>query len=465
MMQLGTRRAMPRNGVEATRTDLPAHAPDGSSEERDDLLACIEALSAGDYSVRPIGQSPLARGISKLAETLQRGTQSDLSRVVGLSVQASETATHAARMLASLRNVESRATGIAAAAEEMVASVHTIGQFGENISRQAQEAEQAVAAGLAATEAATAQMARVTGAVADTVAKVALLGEFSSRIARIADAIKEISDQTNLLALNATIEAARAGDAGRGFSVVAAEVKALSHQTRQSTEEIYGITKQLQQEMEAVRASMEESTLAVNAGRAAISDVASHNLNVSSRMAEVSRNTSEIAGTLSEQAAASQEVASGVLQIAQASNASVQDVGRVVAAMESVERLIGSELGRLANLNIPGKVVQLAKSDHVLWKKRLANMMVGREGLRVEELANHTSCRLGKWYASAQTSDERHHPAFAALAEPHRRVHEHGLEAVRLYNAGQIDAALREIEEVERASVEVLRCLDELGRG
>lgn len=427
-----------------------------------DLKTCIEALATGDFTARPRGVSPLAASITSLANTLCEAAQSDLKRAVDLSVDASETSISTAHMLASLRHVESRAASIAAAAEEMVSSVQTIGVFGQDISQQAGEAEQAVAASLAATTTAQGEMAHVTTAVDDSVSKMMLLAGFSTRIANIADSIQKISDQTNLLALNATIEAARAGEAGKGFSVVAAEVKALSLQTRQSTEEIYKITEQLQREMDAMRASMDQSTRAVAAGRAALADVEKHNANVSTRMSKVSRNTQDIAGTLSEQAAATQEVARGVVQIASASSQSVQQVGQVVAAMDSVERLVGGDLGRLAKLNIPDKIIQLAKSDHVLWKKRLGNMMIGREGLKVDELANHQSCRLGKWYHAVEDSRFKTHPAFRALAEPHRRVHEHGLEAVRRYNAGQTDAALREIAEVERASVDVLRCLAEL---
>jgi methyl-accepting chemotaxis protein len=126
--------------------------------------------------------------------------------------------------------------------------------------------------------------------------------------------------------------------------------------------------------------------------------------------------------------------------------------------------MIGAELSRFAKMNIPGKVVKLAKSDHVMWKKRLANMMVGREGLRADELSNHTNCRLGKWYSAVQESKYRDHRAFKALAEPHRLVHAHGIEAVKHYNGGRLDAAMAELDKVEKASVDVLRCLAELDR-
>lgn len=433
-------------------------------DNTDELIACIDALIAADFTSRPLSSSPLATRLAQLTNVLLQASQSDLARVVSLSVQASETSIHAAQMLANMRQVEERATGIAAAAEEMVASVQTIGEFGENISQQAIEAERAASAGLGATDIAQQQMTRVTAAVSDTVTKVSVLADLSDRIASIADSIQRISDQTNLLALNATIEAARAGEAGKGFAVVAAEVKALSLQTRQSTKEIHHITEQLQAGMSAVKSSMLESTQAVDAGKVAIEEVSRHNANISSRLAEVSRNTSDISGTLSEQSSASQEVAGGVLRIAQSSRHSLEQVDKVVSAMEAVERLVGAELGRIAKMNIPDKVVHLAKSDHVMWKKRLANMMVGREGLRVDELSNHTSCRLGKWYESVQDSRYRTHPAFAALLEPHRRVHERGIEAVRKYNAGDVNGALLAIKEVELASVDVLHQLDILAR-
>jgi methyl-accepting chemotaxis protein len=98
----------------------------------------------------------------------------------------------------------------------------------------------------------------------------------------------------------------------------------------------------------------------------------------------------------------------------------------------------------------------------VIWKKRLVDMAVGRIQLKAEELSDHHSCRLGKWYYGDGSAPMRDRAAFRQLEDPHRRVHEHGKRAAQLFQAGKLDDALREIAEVETASADVVRLLDEL---
>ncbi|MGE0489534.1 MAG: CZB domain-containing protein [Vulcanimicrobiota bacterium] len=130
--------------------------------------------------------------------------------------------------------------------------------------------------------------------------------------------------------------------------------------------------------------------------------------------------------------------------------------------MNALEKTILEQLDELSRLELPGKVVQLAKSDHVIWKKRLAMMAVGQLQLDPKELADHHSCRLGRWYD--QQCDRRltGHPAFAALADPHQRVHAHGIRAAQLMTDGQAEAADHELALMEKASEEVMRHLTAL---
>ncbi|MDC7684487.1 CZB domain-containing protein [Asticcacaulis sp. BYS171W] len=103
-----------------------------------------------------------------------------------------------------------------------------------------------------------------------------------------------------------------------------------------------------------------------------------------------------------------------------------------------------------------------AKSDHTLWKKRLAGMMAGLEGLRVDELVDHHSCRLGKWYDHVADPVLRNHPDFRALVKPHEEVHVRGREAAKRYADGDLVAARAAFEAMNVASTEVLMRLDRL---
>jgi methyl-accepting chemotaxis protein len=428
----------------------------------EDLINCLNSILEGDYTVVPQGSDELSEAVRKVATKLSANAQEEMSRVVSLSIQANETAIFSAQMLSNLKKVDHEAQAIAAAAEEMVATVQSIGSFGANISKQAQDAEHAVNAGTTASSKAVNTMNHITTSVRDTVQKVNILAEFSQRIGKISGDIKKIADQTNLLALNATIEAARAGEAGKGFAVVAGEVKNLATQTKTSTDEINTIITQLQKEVQEVLVSMQGSSKAVEDGQAAIIEVGKQMDEIHQRIDEVTRNTANISSTLAEQGQASQEVAKGITMIAASSGKSVEGIEKIVSAMDAVEKLISAQIGKLAELNVPDKVVKLAQSDHVLWKKRLANMIIGREGLKAEELSNHHTCRLGKWYDKVEDTKYKNNPVFQKLVDPHKLVHEHGIQAVRYFNDGQLDKALHEIEKVEIASKDVLRMLSEL---
>ena len=428
----------------------------------EDLIRCLSAILAGDYMALPIGADELSEVVRKVANKLGQAAQDEMSHVVNLSIQANETAIFSAQMFSNLKKVDKEAQTIAAAAEEMVSTVQSISNFGENISRQAQDAEIAVNAGTTASSRAVEKMNHITSAVHDTVEKVNILAEFSQRIGKISADIKKIADQTNLLALNATIEAARAGEAGKGFGVVANEVKSLATHTKNSTDEINEITRQLRSEVQTVLLSMQDSSKAVEEGQQAINEVGRQMEEIHQRIDEVTRNTANISSTLAEQGKASQEVAQGISMIAESSSLSVEGIEKIVSTMDVVEKLISAQIAKLAELNVPDKVIKLAQSDHVIWKKRLANMIAGREGLKPDELSNHHTCRLGKWYDNVTEAKYKTSPVFQQLVDPHKLVHEHGIQAVRYYNDGKLDAALGEISKVEAASKDVLAMLSEL---
>jgi methyl-accepting chemotaxis protein len=422
----------------------------------------LNTLINNDLTTLPPADDEISTLIRTLAEKMQAHILSEMTRCVQLSIEANESAIFSAQMLLNLREVDAQTQSIAAAAEEMVATVKEIERYGMGIADQAQEAQNAVQSGADDVGQAAHSMNNITTAVNEGVAQVNTLAEFTQKIGGIADDIKKIAEQTNLLALNATIEAARAGDAGKGFAVVASEVKTLANQTAKSTEEITNIITNLQDEMKNVLKSMENSTKAVNDGQSAMAQVNERMQEISEKINVVTGNTSQISSTLQEQNQASSEVAQGIATIAANSTKSVDDIGLIVNSMDNLEKHISGQITDLADFDVPGKVIKLAQSDHVIWKKRLANMVAGREGLNADELADHHSCRLGKWYDNVTEERYLNNPIFKELLKPHELVHKHGIEAVRLYNDKKTKEAIAEVAKVEEASKDVLRLLAEL---
>ena len=450
--------------TEATPPSMEDSLPqaDWSFERDQDLVRCLKSIFYEDYSVVPQGNDELSDAVRKVAKKLAAGSRNELRRAVSLSVKASETASLSAHRLSDLRQLDLQVQSVAAAAEEMAASAKSIGGYSNNISAHAREAETAVNSVAEASGEAVSRMNRISGTVSQMQEKVTAFARFSERIEVMSGDIKTIAEQTNLLSLNAAVEAARAGEAGRGFAVVAAEVKKLAEQTKTSTNEINNILTQLHSGTQSVLASMEECTAAVKAGHGAIGEVNRRIDEIRHKIVSVGENTASISNTLHEQESAAGSVASSVASIAGDTNAAVSDIETILDEMQEVEKLISVQLNNLAEQNIPDKTVQLAKSDHALWKRRLASMIIGREGLNPAELANQHTCRLGKWYDKVDNPECRAAPAFKRLAAPHRLVHEHGILAARHFNDGNLDMALAEIAKVEAASKDVLRLLGEL---
>lgn len=424
----------------------------------------LDMILAGRYHSVPEGQCSVGKKIKAMADQLEKRALGELKCNVEMSISINEAVTENAGMMRSVNEADRRSQTIAAAAEQLVTSVGQIAENSNGATAEAQSAQIAAQAGQKTAEQAVQTMQSIAHAVEAAVTKVESLGQASAQIGDIINQIEAIARQTNLLALNATIEAARAGDAGKGFAVVANEVKHLANQTAKATIDIRARIEKLRQEMSDIVVTMEDGAHAVAAGQAVIRLTGENMRQVSTQVAEVTGRMQGIASILTQQTAASEEVSLGVGIIAEMSGRNVAIIGQVAEEMDKAAKVIARTLGDMAELEIEDLTIHVAKSDHMIWRKRLADMLVGRETLRPEELADHTQCRLGRWCSTIDDPSIRNHPAFAALEEPHRMVHQHGIQAARLYQSGDIDGALHCVQLVAEASQGVMQALDDLSR-
>jgi len=145
-------------------------------------------------------------------------------------------------------------------------------------------------------------------------------------------------------------------------------------------------------------------------------------------------------------------------------SANTAAIESVIATLEKTEEPIVEGVNELVAAGAPNATVMAAKSDHLIWMRKLAQMLAGRISLDADELADHNTCRLGKWYNAQADKELTGHPAWAALLAPHQEVHRAGIAAARAYAAGDLDEAVAHVEEAGAASLEVLRLLDDLIR-
>ncbi len=444
-----------------TESTYPANI-EANGINQQEVLSALDALLKGDYLNQCDGRDPILDKVQKLTALLNSRAQHEMDNTVKLSIEASNSAVLSAQLLYNQRDVDSKAQAIAAAAEEMQASVENIKTYGGTITRNAKDAQQAALNGDAALKTTIKEYGLLVGSLDTSMEKIEELSAFAHEALDISGVIKAIAFQSKLLSLNASIETARAGEAGQGFAVVANEVGNLAKRSEEATKQISNVMGRLEAGITGIVESMQKSSSAAEVGSKAIETLDQRMSSIREHNDTVSGNASQIASVLEEQSIATHDVAIGISQIAASTANSVNVVDNIVNALSRIEALINTQIAVIAELNIPCKIIKLAQSDHVIWKKRLANMIVGKEGLKSNELADHHSCRLGKWYDRATESAYLSHSSFKALAAPHEDVHFHGKRAVDLYNQGNTSAALKEIEAVERASVDVLKLLTDL---
>ncbi len=389
----------------------------------------------------------------------------NLRNAAGMVADANITSIQLAHLTRNTRMVNQSSQAISAAAAELVASVEEISRSSDSASRDAAETDATVAFGRSAVEDVSSSIANISQAVAETASNVDDLARASDQIGQILTVIEGIAGQTNLLALNATIEAARAGEAGRGFAVVATEVKTLAAQTAKSTEDINRRITALRAGMTGILETMGRSTAAVDEGRAAIGRAAETMETIAGQVGNVSHKMIEISSILGQQKGASGEIAESVIKVA--------DVAEVNEAMLlTMADKIQDNNDRFSDLaktwfkaDSDRSLCEMAKIDHVFFKKRVLDAVIGRSQWLPSEVPDHHGCRLGKWYDSLNRPEYRALPAYARLVEPHQRVHAFGRRALEATAAGHPDQAHAAIDELNTASLEVLDLLEELSQG
>ncbi|MGE5545449.1 MAG: methyl-accepting chemotaxis protein [Solirubrobacterales bacterium] len=441
-------------------TVTPASATDDSA-----IARCIDAIAEGKFSHVPEGDGLLEQAVRRLAATLQARALEQLQRTVMLSGGASEAMAATSFVTGDVREAAENAQTIAAAVEQLNAAMHHIAETGSYIANTARAVEKSSDQSLTAVGQATTNVRALAEIERETSARIERLVDTSLEIGKMVGTIQAIAKQTNLLALNASIEAARAGEAGRGFNIVAGEVKNLAHQTAQATDDIRRQIAAVQQEVQGIRDAISQTGAQAAAGLISIGRVEEGVNDIVANMRDLDDKLTTHAASLSEQSAATEEVSRSVSVINEKTERSRVNAELAVDAVSSSEAVITAQFADLAKLEIPDAVLYLAKSDHLLWKKRLASMLVGRSGLSESEVTDHRSCRLGKWFYGDASACYHTNPIFRGLEDPHMRVHAAAKEIVRLFNGGDRIAAMAEYQKLEGASKEVVGGLTQLGEG
>ncbi|PTT48498.1 methyl-accepting chemotaxis protein [Aeromonas sp. HMWF016] len=305
------------------------------------LLEQTRRVSGGDLTSRIDMQQfnndelgTLAKGFGEMQTNLRTLVSEVSGSVVQLSSAAEEISSVASQSANNMHSQQHELNQLATAMNEMQATVQEVSRNTSDAASAATSASETAELGAKTVNDSIQRIERVASAIESTAVVIRQLGDDSRNIGMVLEVIRGIAEQTNLLALNAAIEAARAGEQGRGFAVVADEVRTLAKRTQDSTSQINNIIAELQQRAEQAGSTMQQSQDLMNTTVATAREAGESISQISGSVSSISHMNIQIATATEEQGAvseelnrnvvnishASEEVASGATQMAQACN-------------------------------------------------------------------------------------------------------------------------------------------------
>ncbi|MBL8096202.1 MAG: CZB domain-containing protein [Anaerolineales bacterium] len=476
--------------------------------------------------------------VSEAADEVQQASQhlvdntarvGDASRQIAATVEqvsagARQQADGVTRTANSMNQMKSAIEGVAQGAQEQASAMTQASAIAQQINaaieqvtasttavdRDSASAASAARAGVDVVSETLAGMNTIKVKVNVSAAKVREMGQRSDEIGAIVELIDDISSQTNLLALNAAIEAARAGEHGRGFAVVADEVRKLAERSSGATKEIGGLVRAIQtsvkdavsamddgsreveigaQRAQAAGQALNEIVTAAEAVQSQVTTTLQATTSMSSASHQLTESMDSVSAVVEENTAATEQMAAGSIEVADAlravaavgqeNGAAVSDVAQAASAIAGQVESVAAASTQLAQLADRMKQVvhqfKLSEADeaevhetfvtfkraHLAWVERARSWIAGTEPVAAE-ISDHTTCALGRWRAGRSAHEHGHLPEFQAVEEPHRRFHSQLTRLASTIGAGRVAEASTEVEALARTSQEIVIALERL---
>ena len=307
-------------------------------------METLATYATGDFTVHMQGDyqnnylvyknsiNDLGDSLTNLIGQVQQAVQATASASTQISSSSEE-------MAAGAQEQSAQTSEIATAVEQMAKTIVETTDNVEKAAKAAKNAGEIATVGGGVVKGTIEGMMRIADVVNKSAETVKELGKSSNQIGEIAQVIDDIADQTNLLALNAAIEAARAGEQGRGFAVVADEVRKLAERTAKATKEIATMIKQIQRDTFDAVESMKQGTAEVENGKM-MANKAGDSLNeIIHSASDVVDIISQVAAASQEQSAAAEQISKNIESISSVTHESAAGTTQIARAAEDLNRL------------------------------------------------------------------------------------------------------------------------------
>ncbi|MEJ2406563.1 MAG: methyl-accepting chemotaxis protein [Candidatus Thiodiazotropha sp.] len=414
---------------------------------------------------RPGELGELANCFNQLTEKIR-----DLIRQTSRSTESvieavTETSDNTSRIIQCILAQDHETEQVATAMTEMTACIH-------DVARNATTANEATNVAHRETQNGCSLVQQTADTIREGAKEVAIAEDSiqaveseSQRIGGVLDVITSIAEQTNLLALNAAIEAARAGEQGRGFAVVADEVRQLATRTHESTGEIQEMINSLQKGTHQAVAMIATGRHKVDSGVDQAINTLQALKAISEAMDTITQMSTQIATAAEEQCAVAEEINKNICSISERSKRNANEatktqqttyrLGGLAADLQAVTQQF-----RLTTDN--SLDFSAAKSAHLAWRARLRGFLDGKSSLKREEVVSHHDCVLGHWYYQEGLQKFGHLPDMQAIEKPHEEMHRLIKQIIQIKESGRQEEAERLYERIAPLSSNIIQLLNRL---